>query len=455
MSYGVFWLEELLGGVSEHTDTGTPGQRISTVPWWITATSFNLGSNPTPIDFADENRGLSSAPPSVADSFRPDGTIEGHLRPNLFAALLTLSGWVPTIDQGNGTNEIQTLTCTGTPTGGEWDLTVLGQKTIPIPYNVTAAQLQEALEGTRAIRPGDVLVTGGPFPGTPLVVTFQGRHAARSIAAITVDDDDLTGGTSPEITVAETAAGATGSILDPDGNGLTAGSYRVQFTKRVTAEAKTATFLAVWPEHNVAIRGTGYGISELSVNARESTFQATLAGLTARPEGLPNPALTPAPDSVGILPLRRGDLELTWLGGEKRTTEFDFTVTNPIEAQDYLGAASYYPQAMEYTDTYPSVAGNVSRNAIDKLSLQALEDLRQFSAKARWLGESSVSTSGTAYGLWLEMPGCQIPSGGQEAQTTARRTPSSFAFEARYSESAGFDARFTVVCAVAQLESYS
>src|SRR5262245_46081762 len=72
-----------------------------------------------------------------------------------------------------GTNEVQTVTITGSPTGGTFTLTFGGQTTAPIAYNATAVQVQAALEALSTIGFPNVRVTGGPGPGTAFSVTFQ------------------------------------------------------------------------------------------------------------------------------------------------------------------------------------------------------------------------------------------------------------------------------------------
>src|SRR3954451_6710120 len=72
-----------------------------------------------------------------------------------------------------GVNEQQTVTITGTPTGGTFTLTYAGATTAAIAFNAAAAAVTTALEALPNIGPGNVLVSGGPGPGTPYVVTFQ------------------------------------------------------------------------------------------------------------------------------------------------------------------------------------------------------------------------------------------------------------------------------------------
>jgi hypothetical protein len=99
--------------------------------------------------------------------------------------------------------EVQTATITGAPAGGTFTLTYAGQTTAAIAYNATAAAVQTALEGLSNVSPGDVTVTGSA--GGPYTITFGGRLAGDQ-PAITATAS-LTGGTSPGVTMATTAAG--------------------------------------------------------------------------------------------------------------------------------------------------------------------------------------------------------------------------------------------------------
>lgn len=111
------------------------------------------------------------------------------------------------------TNEVQTVTITGSPTGGTFTLTFNSQTTAAIAYNATAAQVQTALEGLSNINPGDVTVTGGPLPGIALTVTFGGQYLGDNVAQMTATGS-LTGGSSPAVAVATTTGGGTATATD-------------------------------------------------------------------------------------------------------------------------------------------------------------------------------------------------------------------------------------------------
>jgi hypothetical protein len=114
-------------------------------------------------------------------------------------------------------SEVQTVTITGTPTGGSFTLTWSGQTTAAIAYNATAATVKTALEALSNINVGDVITAGGPFPGTAVTVTFTGQYAGVNVAQMT-STDSLTGGSSPASAVTTTTAGGTdggtGGTLD-------------------------------------------------------------------------------------------------------------------------------------------------------------------------------------------------------------------------------------------------
>lgn len=108
-----------------------------------------------------------------------------------------------------GTNEVQTVTITGTPAGGTFTLTFRAATTTGIAYNATADAVETALEALSTIGDGDVRVTGGPGPGTPYVVTFVNDLGHQNVPAMTASGASLTGGTTPAVAVAQTTPGSS------------------------------------------------------------------------------------------------------------------------------------------------------------------------------------------------------------------------------------------------------
>lgn len=114
----------------------------------------------------------------------------------------------------NGTSEVQTLTITGTPTGGTFKLEFKGQRTAAIAYNASAANVVTALVALSTIGAGGVTASGGALPGTPVVITFAAGNAARAQPNITVQEAAFTGGTAPAAAIAETTPGVDGTLRD-------------------------------------------------------------------------------------------------------------------------------------------------------------------------------------------------------------------------------------------------
>lgn len=106
------------------------------------------------------------------------------------------------------TSEAQTVTITGTPTGGTFTLTLSGETTAAIAYNATASAVADALAALPSVTANDVSVTGGPGPDTPYVVAFKGQYAGENVPAMTASGS-FTGGSTPAVAVTTTTAGGS------------------------------------------------------------------------------------------------------------------------------------------------------------------------------------------------------------------------------------------------------
>jgi hypothetical protein len=112
-----------------------------------------------------------------------------------------------------GTDEVQTITIGGTPTGGTFTLTFGGFTTAPIPWSATNATLlasiDAALEALPNIGAGGVATAAGTLTagiGT-ITVTFNGANLAkRAWTVMTANAAALTG-TAPTVAVARTTPG--------------------------------------------------------------------------------------------------------------------------------------------------------------------------------------------------------------------------------------------------------
>lgn len=108
----------------------------------------------------------------------------------------------------DGANEAQTVTVTGSPTGGSFTLTYGGQTTATIAYNATAAAVRSALIALSSVEEGGVEVSGSA--GGPYTVTFSG---GQNVAAMTASGAGLTGGTTPGVTIATATEGGSASFV--------------------------------------------------------------------------------------------------------------------------------------------------------------------------------------------------------------------------------------------------
>lgn len=132
-----------------------------------------------------------------------------------------------------GTNEVQTLTIGGTPTGGTFKLTFDGWTTGAITWSATNATLlaniNAALDllpnvGTAGIVATDSTLTAGIGN---LLLTFSGGNLVKRAVSLMTAASSLTG-TAPTLAIAETTPGvnasglgaAKGSLLTDTTNGI-------------------------------------------------------------------------------------------------------------------------------------------------------------------------------------------------------------------------------------------
>jgi hypothetical protein len=174
-----------------------------------------------------------------------------------------------TTNFGQVVNEASTLTTTGTWSSGNFTLTYSGQTTASIPYNATAAQVRQALENLSNIEVGDVLVSGGPFPGTPMAVTWTGRLTGLDITPPTFNTAGITGGGS--LTVGTTTSGlpfAT-KLVGTGSNGVQAGNFKYRFIPQSGTAAELPWYTLV--------RNVGGKMVEEFSDARLGNFAFDLA----------------------------------------------------------------------------------------------------------------------------------------------------------------------------------
>jgi hypothetical protein len=110
-----------------------------------------------------------------------------------------------------GTDEIQTITFGGTPTGGTFTLTFMGQTTAAISWSATngtlVSNIDTALEALTTIGSGGVTTAVGTMTagiGT-ITVTFVGNNTKKLLSVMTATSS-LTG-TSPTLAVTQSTPG--------------------------------------------------------------------------------------------------------------------------------------------------------------------------------------------------------------------------------------------------------
>lgn len=154
---------------------------------------------------------------TVAATTIPARTIDGNpnqkiLQPGTVLAKITSgaeAGKVGPFQRGTVANEVQTINL-GAATAGTITIGFDGETTGAIAYNATAATVQTALEALSNVNPGDIVVTGGPLPGT-VTLTFGGRYLYTNVPQVVVTPTGLTGGAVTVATTTEGGAAAGGA----------------------------------------------------------------------------------------------------------------------------------------------------------------------------------------------------------------------------------------------------
>ncbi|HEX7162066.1 MAG TPA: hypothetical protein VF223_12625, partial [Trebonia sp.] len=165
--------------------------------------------------------------------------------------------------------EEQEIAASGTVSGGTFTLTFAAQTTAAIPFDATALQIRHALENLSNVDPGDVIVTGGPLPTTPIVVRFEGQYEQADVAAMTADSTNLTGGGSYTVTVTQEGVSGWSAFADDATTGArqTTNASELSFGNASGAEA--LTHFSLW---DAAVGGN------FILGAALTASQTTVAG---------------------------------------------------------------------------------------------------------------------------------------------------------------------------------
>jgi hypothetical protein len=154
---------------------------------------------------AQQTYSVSPLLPLYSEAEYPAPVLPVNLQPSTVFARGTVLGLI-----ASSANDVQTLTVTGTPTGGTITVSFTdpitgAATTFSLAFNSSTASSQTAIRA--AIGNSDVAVTGGTLPGSTNIFTFSGRYAGLPVPPMTVATNALTGGTSPAASFAHTTTG--------------------------------------------------------------------------------------------------------------------------------------------------------------------------------------------------------------------------------------------------------
>lgn len=260
------------------------------------------------------------------------GQIEGALGPYVNAGAPV-----------NGTNEVQTITPSATPASGTFKLKFEGFETAALARNVSAANMQTALNGLPSIGSGGVAV--GLADGV-YTVTFSGANMAkRAQPLISVVENSVLDSSEDavDLVVAESTAGVTATAL-----GAAKGALLIDTTNGTlyqnTGTAAAPTWSQVPSSGTLLVNGVaaGYKIARgtVAVGAASKDVDTGLATVVAAVVSLQSdPTLTHMWSTISV-----GDQAGTPAAGHIVIKSWKPTAANdvtPIAATTPWGAVNW------------------------------------------------------------------------------------------------------------------
>ena len=355
----------------------------------------------------------------VADS----GDLDFYPRPQMVALLLRAAFGTSASSNTAGTNEVQSLTVTGTPTGGTFTLSFRGQTTAPIAFNAASAVVQTALVALTQIGAGGVTVTGGPLPAA-CVITFSSALAATNVPQITTNSTLLTGGTTPAAAVTTTTPGVgligTHTITPGDTLPWLTIEERIgnQFESFQYTDAKVNSF-------KMEADATGYLLGSASLVAMKQVPSFTAQA---------SPAWDTTPMMVG------GQVAITFNGVSLPAKSFNFEINNNIETDDFrLGSLTLGGMQEKRRELKMGVNVRPDDSTLWKAAMYGATGLTAPQAGPAYQGAVNVRITtfetigdvvgGTPYSINLEIPNCAVapfmvtPSGDDVIASDIELTP--------------------------------
>lgn len=121
------------------------------------------------------------------------------------------------VGSGSDTDQVQHVHVTGSPTGGTFRLKWNDEETGDLAYNISAADLNTAVEALTNLETADVAVTG---TAPDYVVTFGGKYSGSRVAMIQLADNSLTGGSDPTVEVELVTEGKAEKVKPAAASGI-------------------------------------------------------------------------------------------------------------------------------------------------------------------------------------------------------------------------------------------
>lgn len=255
---------------------------------------------------------------------------------------------------------------------------------------------------------------------------------------------DVTGSFMCDIFGLPTSTSGNGVILDGDGIGVPTGVTRHVWTVPV---AQLATIMGVvgYKDQGLFLSYRGGACNKLDLSVSDTdgtlikgTYNVNWLGQIA------DPAYTPAVEALSVLPFKRQNITLTWLGGSAAADDFTVSLGNPVDQFASLGSGSKWPDQLLKGDGPITATGTMSKRQIGVTDYNALIAGTPFAWKMKWASDS-IATGAYKHQFWLSGPQAQYISGdGPNPLTAARHIGGDFNW---YASSDGTNPSVTVTLA--------
>jgi len=302
-----------------------------------------------------------------------------------------------------GTNEVQTITTTGTPTGGTFKIRFRGQTTATIAYNAAAAAVDTALEALSTIGVGKVACTVGPLP-TGIVCTFDtAPYAGSNVPSMEIVQEALTGGTTPHAVVTATTPGVPA-----------VGTHVLTLADTLpwlTAEERIGTGFESYQYKDAKV-------DTLHLEAAADGFVMGTAGVFALSQtsgfsAQASPAWDTTPMMVG------GEVLVSFGGTTLPANNFSFDLNNNIEKDNFVLGSVFAQDATEKRrEMKMTCSYRPSDSTLWKAAMYGSSALTSPAAGPAYQGAASIRittyetigdvVAGTPFSVLLEMPNVVI-----------------------------------------------